>query len=147
MTFRRLLRFVVGVWDAIQRVSVPVFVADPELPRLGPKGGGPTYYLAIFCRKLHKQGMHSSRMHTAHSSSHLLEGCLPQCMLGYTPWPGASQAWGWTQPPPHVWAWTPSWPDPQTSPLGLGLDPPDQTPQPPPGPGPRHPHPWTDRQV
>ena len=64
-------------------------------------------------------------------------GCLPQCMLGYTP-PGLGldtpRAWAWT-PPPLAWAWT----TPKL-PLGLGLDtllarPPNL----PPGPGPRHP--------
>ena len=65
--------------------------------------------------------MHSSRMHTARSSSHLLGG-QPQCMLGYPPrcgpgnppgsgsedppqcGPGAPQT---PQPPPWVWAWRP----------------------------------------
>ena len=55
--------------------------------------------------------MHSSRMRTVRSSRRLLEGgCLPQCILGYTP--------------PWVWTWTPP-------PPVLGLDPP--------GPGPGHP--------
>ena len=62
--------------------------------------------------------MHSSRMHTARSSSRLLGGCLPQCMLGYTP---PTQALVWRPPgcgpghpparplnlPPWVWAWRP----------------------------------------
>ena len=101
-------------------------------------------------------------MRTARSSSRLLGvgggwGCLPQCMLGYTPQPGPGPpAWAWTPcplgvgldppqcgpGPPWVWAWTPrvwAWipqPDSSTSPLGLGLDtPPGQTPQPPPGLG------------
>ena len=54
--------------------------------------------------------IHSSRMRTAHSSSHLLRGCLSQCMLGH--------------PPPRIWAWRPPW-------CGPG-DPPGQTPQLPP---------------
>ena len=90
--------------------------------------------------------MHSSMMRITHRSSHLRGGCLPQCMLGYTP-----QAWAWTpllgvgRTPPHVgldthpqvWAWTP---------LGLHLDTTSsQTPRPPPGPGPRHLPPlWTE---
>ena len=43
--------------------------------------------------------MHSSRMHTARSSSCLLwggGGYLSLCMLGYTPW-----AWAWIL---QVWA-------------------------------------------
>ena len=59
--------------------------------------------------------MHFSRMCTARSSSHLLGGGLPQCMLGYTP-PGLGldtfpQTWAWNPPgvgletPPRVWAW------------------------------------------
>ena len=42
------------------------------------------------------------------------EGCLPQCMLGYTHTPGA---WAWT--PPWAWAWIPPMADPQPPPLGL----------------------------
>ena len=38
-------------------------------------------------------------MHTARSSSRLLGGCLPQCMLGYTPLGlDIPQAWAWTSP-------------------------------------------------
>ena len=48
-------------------------------------------------------------------------GCLPKCMLGYTPW-----AW-WS---PRVWAWRPPscLPDPPTSPPGVGLDTPTSPP-------------------
>ena len=65
--------------------------------------------------------MHSSRMCTTHSSSCLLGGGLPQCMLGHSPRCGSGD-----HPPgvgletPQVWAWRPS---------------PSQTPQPPPGVG------------
>ena len=73
--------------------------------------------------------MHSSRMHTACSSS--CRGDLPQCMLGHTPpgcgpgtppgcGPGDPHVWAWR--PPQVWAWRPPWPDPSTSPLGVGLE-------------------------
>ena len=89
-------------------------------------------------------------MRTACNSSHLQGwGCLPQCMLEYTP-----QVWAW-RPPwvwawrlprcrpgdplgvgleiPWVWAWRPPRPDTSTSPLGVGLEtPPGQTPQLPP---------------
>ena len=65
-------------------------------------------------------------MCTARSSSHLLGG-LPQCMLGYTPRCGPGDPPSQTHQPPHwVWAWRPPWPDPLTSPLGVGLE----TPQP-----------------
>ena len=78
--------------------------------------------------------MHSSRMHTAHNSSHRGRG-LPQCMLGYTP-PGCGPGDlpapvdvsletppGQTpQLPPSVWAWRPPWPDLSTSPLGVDLE-------------------------
>ena len=44
-------------------------------------------------------------------------GGLPQCMLGYRP-PGCGPG-----DPPRVWAWSPPpWPDPSTSPLGVGLE-------------------------
>ena len=59
--------------------------------------------------------MHSSRMRTARSSSRQLGGCLPQCMLGYTP-----QVWAWRLP--WVWAWR--------TPPGLGLENPPRS-----GPG------------
>ena len=73
--------------------------------------------------------MHSSRMRTSRSSSHLLGG-LSQCMLGFNP-PGPGPGY----PPvvgldtlPGVGLDTPK-PDPPTSPLGLGLDThPGQTP-------------------
>ena len=67
----------------------------------------------------HATRMHSSRMRTVHSSSHLLGG-LPQCMLGYPP-PGCGPGdtpppvWAWRQPqarplnfPPGFWAWRPA---------------------------------------
>ena len=53
--------------------------------------------------------MHSSRMCTTRSSSRWGEGSLPQCMLGYTP-PGCGPG-------------DPPWPDPSTSPMGVGLEP------------------------
>ena len=86
--------------------------------------------------------MHSSRMRTTRSSSCLLWGCLPQCMLGYTSLglgldtprcgpghpSGSPPAWAWTPPdqtyptsPPGL-DLDPPRPDPQTSPLGLDLD-------------------------
>ena len=55
-------------------------------------------------KNLPKRRMLSSRMRTAHSSSHLLGG-LPQCMLGYTPW---------------VWAWRPLPAKPLNFPTGCG---------------------------
>ena len=71
-------------------------------------------------------------------------GCLPQCMLGYTPprpRPGDPPGLGLgleTPPMPGpgdplglglemplgletLWAWAPPWSDPPTSPLGMGL--------------------------
>ena len=63
--------------------------------------------------------MHSSRMHTARSSSRLLGGgvCLSAC---------------WDTPP-WVWAWRPSQCGPGNPPPGIGLEtPPGQTPQLPP---------------
>ena len=66
--------------------------------------------------------MHSSRMHTTHSSS--CPGGLPQCMLGYTP-PGCGPG----DPPdvgletsPGWWPGDPPRPDPSTSPLGVGVE-------------------------
>ena len=60
--------------------------------------------------------MHSSRMRTTRSDSHLLGGVLPQCMLGYVPparplnlLPGCGP-----EDPPQ--------PDPSTSPTGVGLE-------------------------
>ena len=73
--------------------------------------------------------MHSSRMHTACSSSGPWGG-LPQCMLGYPPSP---QVWAWRPPqvwawrPLWVWAWRPPWPDLSASPLGVGLETPLDT--------------------
>ena len=80
--------------------------------------------------------MHSSRMRTVRSSSYLLggRGCLPECILGYTPW---AWAWTWTPPEPRPgpghppapprsgpvtrrpWAWTHH---PGQTLQGLGLD-------------------------
>ena len=69
--------------------------------------------------------MHSSRIHAAHSSSHLLGG-LPQCMLGYPPGCGPRD-------PPQVWAWQPSRVWAMRSPAGCGPgDPLGRTPQLPP---------------
>ena len=82
--------------------------------------------------------MHSSSMRTTHNSSRLLGGSLPQCILGYP------QVWAWRPPlgcgpgdpllgvdletprygpgdPPGAGLETP-WPDPSTSPLGVGLE-------------------------
>ena len=69
-----------------------------------------------------KTRMHSSRMHTACSSSHLLgeEGCLPQCMLGYTHTPTTHPHVG-LETPLGVGLETPQ-PDPSTFPLGVGLE-------------------------
>ena len=99
--------------------------------------------------------MHSSRMHTACSSSHLLgvRGCV--CLIAC--WDTPLQVWAWRPPTPRVWtwipprcgpgdppsqtpqplpwawAWRPPWLDPSTSPLGVGLEiPTSKTPQPPP---------------
>ena len=47
--------------------------------------------------------MHSSGTRPVRSSSRLLGGCLPQCILGYTPW---AWAWAWT-PPSLAWATPP----------------------------------------
>ena len=84
--------------------------------------------------------MHSSRMRTAHSSSHW--GGLPQCMLGCTPW-----VWAWRPPrcgpgDPSTWVWgvgletllgvglETTQARPLNFPLGCGPgDPPSQTPQ------------------
>ena len=81
------------------------------------------YYPTVLIHK--ETRMHSSRMRTGRSSSHLLGvGGLPQWMLKY--------------PLPQVLAWRPPKSDPSTSPLGVGLEtPPGQTPQLPPrcGPG------------
>ena len=64
--------------------------------------------------------MHSNRMHTASSSSHLLGG-LSQCMLGYTPQCGPRTPQVWAQGLPWVWAWRPPQPDPPPFPLGVDL--------------------------
>ena len=59
--------------------------------------------------------MHSSRMHTTHSSSRLLGG-LPQCMLGCPPW-----VWAWR--PPRCGPGTPPpGQTPQLPPLGVGME-------------------------
>ena len=60
-----------------------------------------------------KTRMHSSRMHTTHSSSR-----LPQCMLGYNP-PGPGPPGVALETPPSVGLETPP-PDPSTSPPGCG---------------------------
>ena len=57
--------------------------------------------------------MHSSRMPTSRSSSHLFGGGLPQCMLGYPLGVGM-------ETPQGVGLETLQ-PDPSTSPLGVGL--------------------------
>ena len=59
-------------------------------------------FLSFWCsfrQKSYQIRMHSSRMRTTRGSSR--RGCLPQCMLGYTP-------------PPQVWAWRPPGCDRQT---------------------------------
>ena len=91
--------------------------------------------------KLCKTRMHSGRMRTARSSSHLLGWGVsvsvhagihtplgvgletpPRCRPGDTP----SQT---PQSPPWVWAWRPPWPDPSTFPPGCGPgDPPPARP-------------------
>ena len=82
--------------------------------------------------------MHSSRMRTAHSSSHLLGVCLSACWDTAPPGPGPGHPPGvgldtppgqTPQPPPWVWAWT--------HPLV-------RSPSPLPGPGPRHLPRWTE---
>ena len=73
-------------------------------------------------------------------------GCLPQCMLGYTP-----QGLGLDTPP--VWPWRPtSWPNPPTSTWCGSGDPPGQTshspgygPGDPPGQTPHSPQVWAWR--
>ena len=63
-------------------------------------------------------------------------GVLPQCMLGYTSWPDPSTS------PLGVGLQTPTRPDPSTSLLGVGLETtPGQTPQLPPGCEPEDPPP------
>ena len=70
--------------------------------------------------------MHSSRMHTAHSSSRW-GGGLPQRMLGYTPPQGVGLETPW------VWAWRPPQARPLNFPLGCRPgDPTGQIPQLPP---------------
>ena len=87
--------------------------------------------LAMFfhCTVHEKTRMHSNRMGTACSSSRLLGGCLPQCMLGYFPGCGSRD------PPPcvalgtlWVWAWRPSTCG-SGDPPGVGLETPPPTPQ------------------
>ena len=80
--------------------------------------------------------MHSSIMHTARSSSHLLEGGLSACWDTQTPLPWV---WAWKppsprcgpgeppcqtlQPPLQVWAWKPPRQTPQAPPHpGVGLE-------------------------
>ena len=64
--------------------------------------------------------MHSSRMRTAHGSSHPQGGeGLPQCMLGNTPPPGVGLE---TLPPGVGLENHPPWLDPSISPLGVGLE-------------------------
>ena len=90
-------------------------------------------------------------MRIARSSSRFLGGDLPQCMLGYTPWPGPGHPPGCgpgdpqdvgPEPSPSVWAWRPPHPDPSTSSLGVGLENPPSSARPlnlPPGYGPGDP--------
>ena len=92
-----------------------------------------SFYINFYINVLATR-MHSSRMSTARSSSPLLQGgCLPQCMLGYSPCcgpgdppvvglrspgcgPGAPPGYGPGDPapgqtpqlPPWVWAWRPA---------------------------------------
>ena len=97
--------------------------------------------VGLKAKKTQRTRMHSSRIHTAHSSSHPQQGNLPQCMLGYTTPP-----WVWAcRPAPHGCGpghpqYGPGHPQDlalETS-LGVGLetplgcepgDPPGQTPQ------------------
>ena len=78
--------------------------------------------------------MHSSRMRTACSSSHH-GGDLHTPLGADLPSPGAGtplgadppeqappRVWAWRPPSLRVWAWRPPWPDPSTSPLGVGLE-------------------------
>ena len=64
--------------------------------------------------------MHSSRMHTTHSSSHW--GVCLSAFWDRPPW-----VWAWRpprcgpgDPAPQVWAWRPPWPDPPQLPPGCG---------------------------
>ena len=97
--------------------------------------------------------MHSSRMRTARSSSHLLgAGVFASAHAGIPPGPGPRHplspwVWAWRPPlarppnPPGRGPLDPSPARPPTSPLGVGLEtPPSQTPQPP-GCGPGDPQP------
>ena len=67
--------------------------------------------------------MHSSRMRTARSSSRLLWGCLPQCILGSPP-PSVGLDTPRCRPgdPPRCGPGDPPTPGPSTSPLGVGLE-------------------------
>ena len=66
--------------------------------------------------------MHSSSMRTARGSSRP-RGWSASVHAGIHP------PWVWAWSPPQVWAWRhPPWPDPSTSPLGVGLEtPPPET--------------------
>ena len=72
--------------------------------------------------------MHSSRMHTARSNSHLLGGVSASVHAGIHP-PGLGLdtplcVWAWRPPCPQVWAWIPwvwAWSPP---PLARPLNPP-----------------------
>ena len=93
--------------------------------------------------------MHSSRMRTARSSSHLpvWGGGLPQCMLVYPLGVGLETPLGVSlETPLGVGLETPSRPDPSISPLGVGLETPQARPlNIPPGYGPGDPP--VDRQT
>ena len=103
-----------------------IAVADQEFPRWGrrsdPKEESASLLFGNFFPENCMTRIHSSRMRTARSSSCLWGGggCLPQCMLEYTP-----LGLGLDTHP--------------NTPLGVGLDtplvsvwtPPSQTPQPP----------------
>ena len=94
--------------------------------------------------KIKETRMYSSRMRTVRSSSRLLGrggGCLPQCMLGYTPLLGLG-----LKTPPGYGPRHPPGPGPGPPRHGPG-HPPGQTPNLPPGPGPRQPPPPVDRQT
>ena len=70
--------------------------------------------------------MHSSRMHTTHSSCPQLcvfgGVCLSACWHTHTPRCGPVDPLGVGLETPQVWAWRPPRPDPSTSPLGVGME-------------------------
>ena len=82
----------------------------------------------------HRTNIHSNRMRTARSSSHLLGGVSASVHSGIPPW-----VWAWRDPPdvgletPLMWAWRPPRPDPSNFPWVWAWRPPQgKTPQLPP---------------